>query len=372
MLKVLFISTHSGFYGSNQSLLQLCKGLSDCIDVSVLVQRKKSFWVILRDNNIPSLVFPCYKIVMRNKKWLLFKKIINFLLQPFLIVYLYRFKFDFIITNSANAYLYAQAAKKLGIKHVWHIRENLNEHTSMIFDGGFEAYKKRIKELSVARIYSSNALKKSYGIETKQDFSKVIYDGVVWNNDKISRPLRKKMETPVFLFIGSIAFEKGVVYACEIVKEIISQYPKAKLKLVGNYYPDVLEFISYKYSDLFKNKNIVHVPFTNDTLKEYCGADFLFSFSNFEGFGRNVAEAMYRKLLVCTFDRGAVPELIGDDHNGVISEYGETDIIIKKINHYVEDQQSYNLIVKSGYGRAKQLFTIEKCTDEYIHFLSSI
>jgi glycosyltransferase involved in cell wall biosynthesis len=372
LLKVLFVSTHSGFYGSNQSLLQLCNALSARIDITVLVQRKNIFWKILRKHNISTLVFPCYKIVMRNNKGFIFKKIINFLLKPFLIAYLYRYKFDFIITNSANTYLYAQAAKKLDIRHIWHIRENLNEHTTMLFDGGFESYKKRLIELSVARIYSSNALKESYGIDNGQNASKVIYDGVVKKSDKNYRSLQKRIKSPVFLFIGTIAFEKGVVYACNIAKEIMIKYPNAKLKLVGNYAPGVSEFITNKFSIFFYNNSFVHIPFTNDTLKEYCGADFLFSFSNFEGFGRNVAEAMVRKLLVCTFDKGAVPELIGSDYNGVIGKYGETDVIINKIINYIENQPSYNSAVISAHSRAKQFFTIEKCSDEYLYFLLSI
>ena len=371
MFKILFVSTHSGFYGSNQSLLQLCNGMKRTFDISVLVQRRGLFWRILKENNINIHVIPSFKLVKGNQKYIQLKRFINILILPVLII-IYRIKkYDLIITNSPISYLHAEAAKYASINHLWHVREDLVKHQKCELVGGEDHFKRKLIALSNNRIYSSYALKESYGIDNTQESGHVIYDGVLSRETVVCRKQRN-INAPVILFIGSLTIEKGILHACYIVEELSVFFPEITLKLVGTYGAGIESVIRQSYPVLYEKSIISHTEFTLDTQSEYCNADFLLTLSNFEGFGRNVAEAMLRKLFVCGYNTGAIPELINDDMYGSLVNYGDDGNLIKKIVHYVEHLEEYNGIVDRSHNIAIKSFTIEACSEEYVKYVKSI
>ena len=224
---------------------------------------------------------------------------------------------------------------------------------------------------SVARIYSSNVLKDSYDIENDSNQYKVIYDGVMSKDDNVVR-LRTLSKAPVILFIGTLSFEKGIKYACNILCEIHKTYPNTTLKLVGKYTEEAKSFVEGNYSEYISSGNIIYTPFTEKTTPLYCNSDFLLSLSKFEGFGRNVAEAMLRKLLVCGFSTGATPEVIGNRHCGILTDYGKDIYIANEIINIIEKPFLYEEMVSNAYMRARSKYTIEECAKDYLNFLSEL
>lgn len=150
---------------------------------------------------------------------------------------------------------------------------------------------------------------------------------------KIKFPFENKF--PVLLYVGRIHESKGLQYVIRAIKEL-----NINLFIVGkdNGYKKELEKI---INNLGLNKKVKFGGEINQQslINHYQSADFFILFSEWEGFGIVVLEAMASELPVIVSDRGALPILIDQRKNGLIAKFKDVKDLKDKINLLLNDKK---------------------------------
>lgn len=139
----------------------------------------------------------------------------------------------------------------------------------------------------------------------------------------------------LILMLCRLVWQKNVACALTAMRDIRVDFPEAALVVVGSG-PE-----EGHLRDIARTAGIAEcvffVPWTNDTVSYYKGADaFLFP-SRYEGWGLTVPEAMAAGLTVIATPVGCVPEFIDSGKNGFIMRNDCADDIVRAVRELIRD-----------------------------------
>jgi glycosyltransferase involved in cell wall biosynthesis len=268
------------------------------------------------------------------------------------LIFLKEFNPDIIYSNTSVINIGILLAKKLKIKHIWHLREFQFYDITPNF--GYAYLKKYLKKSDVI-IVNSNTLKSYYSKFIKDDKIKVVYNGVAISSNTMER--KDKKDFFVFLIVASLIKRKSHFEALKAAKQLKMRNDKFQLHIVGDgrLRYDIERFI--KENDL--ENNVVLFGHQNNVEPFYKEADCYLMCSELESFGRVTIEAMLNSLPVLgkLSKYNATKEIIRDGIDGVLYE-NENELITKM--EWMMDNPNLSLIMgKSGEARAKENFSLE-------------
>jgi len=155
---------------------------------------------------------------------------------------------------------------------------------------------------------------------------------------------RFKLGEKVLLYVGRIHESKGLQYVVEAIKDL-----NVTLLIVGRDggYKEALE---KKINELGIGEKIVFAGGLSDkeVITAYQSSGAFVLFSEWEGFGIVIIEAMAAKLPVISSDRGAIPYLIGDGENGLMSEFRNVENLRENIGRIFKDKKLREKLIKGG------------------------
>lgn len=137
--------------------------------------------------------------------------------------------------------------------------------------------------------------------------------------DKDIHNLKKKynLDNKILLYVGRIHESKGLQYVIESIKDL-----ECKLLIVG---PDggYKKVLQEKISKLKMENRVIFAGKVSDKelIISYFASDIFVLFSEWEGFGIVVIEAMATGLPVISSDRGALPFLVKNNFNGEVVKF---------------------------------------------------
>lgn len=143
------------------------------------------------------------------------------------------------------------------------------------------------------------------------------------------KSLKKKYELNknILLYVGRIHKSKGLQYVIKAIKDL-----DCKLLIVG---PDggfKKELVKQIKDEKMKEKIVFSGKISDeDLIASYHASDVFVLFSEWEGFGLVVIEAMAAGKPVIASDRGSLPFLISEGKNGFIVPFQNVDLLKKKI-----------------------------------------
>ncbi len=94
------------------------------------------------------------------------------------------------------------------------------------------------------------------------------------------------------------------------------------------------------------------------------GLDVLVAPSKSEGFGRVIIEAMQSGIPVVATKSGGIPEIVGDEYNGLLVEYGDERGLREAMVRLIEDNTLRSKLVKNGYKTVREKFNMEHYKSE--------
>ena len=275
-----------------------------------------------------------------------------------------RGNYDVVHSMNSAVYVGALAAKKIGIKHVWHIREFLEEDHNLKFAN--RKYALKLLNHADAIICVSKSVYKKYASYIDKRKMKVVYNGVpiVEMKDlKFSKILN-------ILMIGRISEKKGQKQAVEALKEMINdEQEDVLLTIVGDGNKDELrEYIEpnrlKEYINLMNYTRNV-----NDLRKK---ADIALVCSKQEAFGRVTVEAMMAGNLVIGADTAGTAELIMDGKTGILYKEGNANDLCKKIEWAKANQKKCREICKNARNVAVKKYSVDTCVDNIYRLYASL
>ena len=367
-MKILFISSDNNkTSGAFLCLVELNRYLREVynVDTFVIIPKQGDGVQLLDKYHIPYKIIPsyswityngyiikalaktCFKLLMMLYNYIAIKKIQTIIKKG---------KFDFVHTNTIFSYVGAKAAFLEHTKHIWHLRECINEgHNSRIVVGesGYKFISKSNIVLAV-----SQTVRQTYQNDIDAGKIKVVYDGVSANLYKKKNIF--KDEVVQFTCIGGFIDNKNqieLINACDILKK--SGQRNFHLNLVGrgpmelNLRAEVnrLGLNDYvTFSGVFDR--------VQDILEK---TDIVCVVSKSEAFGRTVIEGMLQGCLIIGANtlNSAIHELITDGITGFLYPCGDLDRLAHIMNACLQkdNQRHLQKVAIKGQEVALQKYT---------------
>lgn len=367
-MKILFISSDNNkTSGAFLCLVELNRYLREVYDVDtcVIIPKQGDGVQLLDKYHIPYKIIPSYSWITYNGSGIkaIAKTCFKFLMLLYNRIAIKRIraiikkeKFDFVHTNTIFSYVGARAAFLERTKHIWHIRECINEgHNSRIVIGkrGYDFISKSNIVLAV-----SKTVQQTYQNDINPEKMKVIYDGV-------SAELYKKKnifkdEVVQFTCIGSFIDNKNqieLIQACDIVKR--NGQRNFHLNLVGRG-PRKL-YLQAEIDRLGLNDYVTFSGIFDHVQDILEKTDVVCVASRSEAFGRTVVEGMLQGCLIigANTPNSAIHELIIDDVTGLLYSCGNTDMLSHIMNACLQKNNQSHLqkIAVKGQEFALQNYT---------------
>lgn len=368
-MKVLFVSHYSFLYGSNRSLDSLIDYFKDQgIEVEVLLPSKGKFFKHLKNKGIKVHTFRFFYEVMYvkwNKKYLSLPIlwVYNLITFPILLWKVRKIAPDIIYSNSSVDAYSIFVAKILGHKHVYHVREFLQEDFGSHFILG-KRMKRKLILWSDKIIFVSKAVANAV-IGYIPEKGRVIYNGLP--------PATIVKKKPLFTdslrigVVGNIDISKQQHLAIEYMQKIHAKYPKITLHIIGDKECPYKHYIQRLVKQLRLENVVVFEGFVNNTEDIYNKLDVLLMCSRAEAFGRVTIEAMLRKIPVIGFDSGGTSELIEDGVTGF--KFKEYRDVKKALDILITSPQIAQRIIDQAYKTAGKEYTEERYTKNVYDFI---
>ena len=300
-IKVVYFANTSSMYGDNIALLNIIEDLQDSIIPYFITGQKGDFTDVLEKKGYPYYLIPfrinLYPQVNSIRDFFLFlpRLLRTYIQNAFCLIKSIKIvrtiKPNLIHTNNGLINEGFLTAKKLKIKHIWHIREY------GILDVGqchFPSNKAFSRMISSKDNYSIAITKGIFDYFKMTNNAKVIYDGVF--KSSLSEVFNEKKK--YFLFVGRLCEAKGIEALIDAFLEFSEFDNSYSLIIVGNGEEKYLKKIHKTIFEYNKTSKIRFVGYSNQVDTYMREATALIVPSRFEGFGLITAEAMVHGCLV--------------------------------------------------------------------------
>lgn len=143
-----------------------------------------------------------------------------------------------------------------------------------------------------------------------------------------SKPTRN--EHPNICMLGTLGYQKGQHLAIEAMVQLVKKDPLITLNIIGD--GELKITLEEKISNLGLKNNVFLLGRVEDPFLFMQKADIFWHLSMTEGMPLAVIEAMALGLPIVGFDVEGVREVVTDEHNGYLLEYGDVNGIVEKSN----------------------------------------
>lgn len=367
-MNILFVAHEIKIGGATRSLLGVIDELlAKDYKVFVLVPRKKGELIDeLKTKDVTIIPGRYYSWIGKPSRTFKVKQFIKNILNYLFIVNVAKkiklYNIDVIHTNSLVTNIGGYLKKKINVPHVWHIREFGKEDHGFIYSMSEKKTVKFIDENSDKIIVISKALLKKYQHFISDKKLHLIYNGIPKSyiqKKTFTRKIGTKKHINL-LISGAIKEGKGQDQAILASKVLINKGIKNfTLNIAGRGNPSYIN----KMQELVEENNLTdYVKFHGfienvNSLRRNMDVELVCSKS--EAFGRVTIEAMMSMNPVIASNTGANTELIKEDYNGLLYNYGNYVDLANKIEVLIQNPDLLEKYGKNGYKFALENFTAE-------------
>lgn len=188
-----------------------------------------------------------------------------------------------------------------------------------------------------------------------------IYNGI----DFSEFPTYKRVQSDIckVLFVGRLDSPKDPITLLKSAQIVLSQRDNVSFTLVGDgdKYQECKEFI--EANNL--GKNIQLVGWQNNVAQYYQTHDIFVATSIYESFGLMFVEAGYYKLPVVATNVEGVPEVVANNHTGLLSDPKDVQSIANNILELIDNSSKRVEMGENAHKRVVQLFYAKNMTEQY-------
>ena len=356
MKNILYITNYADLYVANKSLLDMIIELKKKYGVNPIVLISGAAGKLGEKLDEYAIEYLCFDFriacINNGTKYITFRKltrrIMRFKEYRRILNYIKKnvYDLDIIHSNSSIIELGYYLAKKIGVPHVWHLREfgESDYNLSSIFTP-----KELIQRLQNSCLIAiSDAVKNHYetrykGIECNKIYNDVwipnAYQKVFFANDKVN-----------FAVVGVVTNNKGqmdVVKACSILRK--RGFEAFSVCIIGTIDRNTEE----KFAQFIRcnqiNEQVEIYGHTDDVHSILKDMDVGIMSSKEEAMGRVTVEYMGNYMSVIGTRGGGTSELLNND--GLLYEYGDVNQLADRMQYLIENRDE--IITKSESVRKK-------------------
>ncbi|MHA1918020.1 MAG: glycosyltransferase family 4 protein [Candidatus Ranarchaeia archaeon] len=214
---------------------------------------------------------------------------------------------------------------------------------------------------------SSEAMKKE--IEEKFHVSPekiiVIPRGVEIDLFKKTPLKNRDKESGVILYAGRLEIEKGLTKLIQSLPEVINEFPKLKLKLIGEGKDKkILENLS-KELEVEKNIDWGGRVSRKEMIKHYADSDIVILLSKFEPFGAILIEAGAVGRPAIGSNVGGPSEIILNGKTGYLVDPDDVKSISERIKHLLRNREELMKMGENANKRVRKYYTFQSEAIQY-------
>lgn len=384
-MKVAFISHFAELYGANRSLLALITYLNEQegIQPILLCNEEGALTEQARSVGIHCVIFPFttwmsertymgrphHRIAqhMRYRKQAKDRASNNARLLDRMEQAVQKLNCRLIYSNSSVIGVGHQLAQKMGLPHIWHIREFGKADYKLYLDQGKYAFanalRKAVRIIAISRAIGQYAKE----VSGRSD-AIVVYNGVLPR----AQFAEKRAQCPwpssgvfTFAMVGLIHPGKGHFDAVEALAQLDGT--PVRLLIAGS---GRSEKLKQRIEDLGIQDKIEFLGYLNDPYEAYAQSNALLMCSKKEGMGRVTAEAMAAGRPVIGYNDGATPELIIHGKTGFI--YNNVVELAQQMQALANDPAMAEHMGKEGAKVAEEQFNIEQYGEKILAVLNEV
>lgn len=272
-----------------------------------------------------------------------------------------REKPDKIIAYQAKTIVYGcMAAKILNVNGIFALMGGLG---SIIRSKNSKSLAKTI--LKIEYKIAFKACKKVF-FQNKDDCNEAVSTGLIENNKiemingsgvNLKKFTNKQLpKEPIFLFVGRLLKDKGIMEYIEAAKLVKDRYPEARVQILGSFDTNptaIKEEEIYKYV----NRGLIEYLGTTSDVRPYlekCQAFVLPSYH--EGTSKSMLEAMATGRPIITTDAPGCKEPVVDGVNGFLVPVGNAGKLAEKMMWMIENQDKVGEMAQES---------LKICRDKY-------
>jgi glycosyltransferase involved in cell wall biosynthesis len=221
--------------------------------------------------------------------------------------------------------------------------------------------------VNVSNFERNNQIK--YKVKPKKD-TEIINNGIDLEKFKINfdvENIRKKLNIPYESFVvgmvARISKAKSPESFIEIAKRLKEKLGCCYFVLVGDgELKDKIE----KLIDKYKLRNDFLITGWTDEVPKYISLfDVGILTSKWEGFGLALAEYMASKKPVVAFNSGGIHDVVKNNYNGLLIDYGDIDGFCDAIIEIKNNDKLRKYLVSNGYKSVNEKFNAERVAREH-------
>lgn len=207
-------------------------------------------------------------------------------------------KIELVHTNVGPLNLAPPICRKLGIPHVWHLREYQDLDFDMTFFPSKINFRRVIKEYGNYNIAITKGIYEYYNLRSDKDA--VIYDGVISKQLYEKELPQQSQRDKVIILVGRIEKAKGMLDAIKAFVKFHQIHPEWRLQIVGSYNEESVYYKQCKHACENSDcaENVIFMGARNDVYDLMSNARILVMPSKSEGFGFVTVEGMANGCLV--------------------------------------------------------------------------
>lgn len=370
-MRVVFVLNSSGLYGANRSLLGLmeflCKKGNKCFavlpeagDIEKELHKLKIEYII--ETYRPCVWFPGYIGA---------PFLINLIHIPRIIRQIKKWDVDLIHTNSSSHDIGMLAARYLKKKHIWHIREIMEEHyqTKNIFPHIYKSLRAKSDAVICVSKYVFDYNMKHYPNKNM----KMIYNPYDIAYYDISRPSFAQGDMVTILLAGTLTKDKNTIDSIKAIKLLADKgIRNIKLILAGDSEKEYFEELTSYICDNHLEKWIEYMGFTADLRAARKSADIALCCSTCEALPRVVVEGMLGELLVIGADSGGIAELLEHGNHGLLYEPGNYGELADRIEYALSHKAKCRKIIREAKQYAIDNFDLNRSGEKILNVYNEL
>lgn len=163
---------------------------------------------------------------------------------------------------------------------------------------------------------------------------------------------------PVFLFIGRLIRDKGIIEYLEACRRVKKTYPQVRCLLVGPYDSNPSALMPEEL-DVYINEGVVEYFGEQTDVRPYIAQCNIFVLpSYYEGTPKTVLESMAMGRAIITTDAPGCRETVINGLNGFLVPVKNVDIIVEKMIYFIENSNSIIEMGKQGRLLAEEKYDV--------------
>ena len=221
---------------------------------------------------------------------------------------------DIVHTNTAVIDLGPSLARRLGVPHVWHLREFIDQDMGFRPFLGWQRLRKLIATAN-ATISITQTIARHYHVapvNAEDHHHYVMFDAVRSRSSLIQQTKRM----PQFVFCGQLTPHKGPDMAIRAFCQVAKKYPDYQLLLMGTAISSEYEKSLHDIVPATLSDRVVFLGYVRQPDEILSQATALLMCSRNEAQGRVTVEAMLQRCPVIGFNAGGTKEIISEGETG--------------------------------------------------------